>query len=99
MKIALETLIEIVTREVIKELLSRGFSVDQMLSDHPEEEKLSMTSAEIDMSGFVTPVLTEGQMEELEEGVREVVIPPHTIITPGAKRLIKQKEIKLIYKS
>jgi hypothetical protein len=99
MKIELETLIEIVTREVIKELVSRGYSIEQLTSRNREEKKMQKKSFEVDMSEFVTPVLTEQQMDVLDNGIEELVIPPQTIITPGANRLIKNKKIKLIYKS
>ena len=99
MKIDLETIIELVTREVIKELHSRGYSIEQLVSDSSTEVKVAEKSVEIDMSGFVTPIVTEGTMEQLEKGVEELIIPPQTIITPGASRLIKMNNIKLIYKS
>jgi len=100
MKIELEKLIEIVTREVIKELVKLGYNAEDLLaSDYPKEIKTAKKIVEIDMSGFVTPVLTEGQMEALEKGVEDILIPPQTIVTQGAKRLIKQYKIKLIYKS
>jgi len=100
MKIELEKLIEIVTREVIKELVKLGYNAEEMLSSvYPEGKKAEKKQVEIDMSGFKTPVLTEGQIEMLEKGVEEILIPPQTIVTPGATRLIKQYKIKLIYKS
>ena len=97
MKIELEKLIEIVTREVIKELVKLGYNAEDLLSsDYPEEKGITKRSVEIDMRGYVTPILTEGHMEQLEKGIEEVVIPPQTVITPGAKSLIKQNKIKLI---
>jgi hypothetical protein len=53
----------------------------------------------IDMNGYKTPVLTENHIAVLEYEVNEIIIPKGTIITPGAKDLIKKRKLILTYKT
>lgn len=107
MKIPLEHIIELVTREVIKELVKRGYAVDynkQYRSDipfHPDKnpDKEGPTSVELCMKDFKTPLLTEMRFEEIGLSVKELVLPEKTVITPGAWDQIKKRNIKLNYKS
>ena len=97
MEISLEKIIEIVTREVIKELIKSGVVIDQAslgLEEHGSKKR----SLEMDMSGFKTPVLTENNLGVLEDHICEVIVPANTIITPGARGVIKNKELTIVYK-
>lgn len=96
MKISIEELIEIVTREVIKELLKKGVKID---FDSPDENVIGSNRnvKEIDMSGYKTPVLTENHLDELNNGITEIIIPKKTVITPGARIVIKTKQLIITY--
>jgi len=98
MKISIEELIEIVTREVIKELLKKGVKID---FDSPDENVIGSNGnvKEIDMSGYKTPVLTENHLNEFDNGITEIIIPEKTVITPGARTVIKTKKLIITYSS
>jgi len=96
MAIKLETLIEIVVKEVLKQLNENGTAVDMSSFN-----TISINNAKhcqnrvIDMKNFRTPVLLEKHIAELKE--EEITIPAGTIITFGARYLIKKKKIKINY--
>lgn len=100
MKIDFEKLIEIIVREVIAELLKLGEVID-----FSSEEKKTACSCEsinrnkqreiIDLSGYRTPVLTESHLLSLNSTISEIVIPKGTVITPGAKDIIKKQKLIL----
>lgn len=98
MEISLEKIIEIVTREVIKELISRGVKIEQ--SGNIEKKSAVKTdSVEIDMSGYRTPILTENNFQTIDANILKVIVPAKTIITPGARNIIKKNNLTIIYKS
>lgn len=101
MNISLENIIELVTREVIKELTRRGYAIDQsnlaLGSKNPASPPSN--SMELCMKDYVSPVLTENRFDSIPTGVNELIIPAKTIVTPGAKDMIRKRNIKLIYKS
>ncbi len=98
MNISIEKIIELVTREVISELIKRGYNINQ--SSMVVEEKLNKkTSVEVDLSGYRTPVLTENHFQTIDLKVNEIIIPTGTIITPGARNFIKKRKITIVYKS
>lgn len=107
MKIAIENIIELVTREVIKELTKRGYSIDYTarfnpdIPFHPEKKELQTgpTSMTLCMKEFKTPILTEMRFDEIALSVRELVVPEKTIITPGAYEQLKKRNIKIIHQS
>lgn len=96
MKIALEKIIEIVTREVIKELLKKGIDLDKTTLNDITNKSLKK-SYKVDMSAYKTPILTEMRFEEIGSDVNEIIIPAKTIITPGANYIINKSKIKVIY--
>ncbi len=98
MEITLEKIIEIVTREVIKELVKKGITINTSALGEGEPEVVKR-SDEIDMSEFKTPILTENNLGYLDKNICEVIVPEKTIITPGARRIIKQRSLTVIYKS
>lgn len=107
MKIPIENIIELVTREVIKELTKRGYTVDYTsryqagVTFHPEkkQEPEGPTSMEICMKDYKTPILTERRFDDISMSVHELIVPEKTVITPGAFELIKKRNIKIIYQS
>ncbi len=98
MKITIEQIIEIVTREVITELVKKGINIDGFIAKESKNEN-NKKPYEVDMSGFKTPVLTENSFETIETGISELILPAKTIITPGARAIIKKKKVEIIYKS
>ena len=49
----------------------------------------------IDMSNYKTPILTENHLLTLDPKINEIVVPKGTIITPGARDIIKRHKIVL----
>lgn len=101
MTIEIEKLIEIIVKEVIAELLKRGevidFSHEKLTIDNSNTElKLDVKRLAIDMSNYKTPLLTEGHLASLGSEIVEIVVPTNTIITPGAKEIIKKQKLILI---
>ncbi len=97
MEISLEKIIEIVTREVIKELAIKGIVIDSTLNQASLGSKTKAWT--MDMSEFKTPVLTENMLASLDKGTSEIIIPRRTFITIGARDIIKRKKVTIIYKS
>jgi hypothetical protein len=101
MKIDIQKLIEMITIEVMAQLAMMGVEIE-----HTREKKERVDSVwtfnhkckVIDMNSYRSPVLTENQLTNLTHATEEVIIPIGTVITPGAKDIIRQKKIKLIYK-
>ena len=99
MKINIENLVEIITKEVIKELLKIGVELD-----FPKEMKTGNLSnkgnqkkQEINMSGYKTPILTEYALESIGRDVNEIIIPKGTVFTPGARDIIKKRNFIISY--
>ena len=100
MEINIEKLIEIIVREVIKELLKHGELTDFFTSEprHGSSGRNVIkknVSTVIDMSNYKTPLLTEEQIKCLDPGIAEITIPKGTIITPGARDIIKKRNLIL----
>jgi len=104
--ICIENLITIVTREVIAELQRRGIPVDGIggtgpaphdaagaASVVPSGAQAAPRRAVIDLSMFKTPVLAEHHLLSLDPSVTEIVIPRRTVITPGARDVIKKRSL------
>jgi hypothetical protein len=99
-QISIEKLVEIIVREVVKELLAKGIVIDNTSFSHNKIEYLEeKKSIEIDMSGFRTPVLTENQLTSLESSIEEIIVPGGTILTPVAREIIQKRKLKINYKS
>ncbi len=102
MKISIEKIIELVVKEVISELTKRGYEIN--FSSRGKNPGAAFSSnkkvyEEIDMSDYKTPVLTEKNIQLLNEEVEGIIVPEKTIITPGAKDLIKKKNLIITHKS
>lgn len=54
---------------------------------------------EIDMSGYRTPILTEDYLTRLAPSVSTVIIPCATVLTPGARDLIRKKKLSIVRKA
>lgn len=96
MNINLEKIIELVTKEVIKELVKNGVTIN---NGPGVQHNTVKTSIEVDMSMYKTPLLSEGSFETIGSEVKELIVPANTIITPGAKYEIKKREIKVNFKN
>lgn len=99
LKINIENLVEIITKEVIKELLKIGVEFDfsneiitSNLSNNGNQKK-----QEVDMSGYKTPILTEYALESIGRDVNEIIIPKGTVFTPGARDIIKKRNFIISY--
>lgn len=102
MKISVEKIIEIVVREVISELMKRGYEINFSTTvTNPVSDLSGNTKSrvEMNMGGYKTPVLTENNILLMGQGITEIIIPEKTIITPGARDLIKKKKIIITHKN
>lgn len=95
---SIEEIVDFVTREVIKELRRQGVKVVNTLPDKPGAEK-GKEVLELDMSGYKTPVLTESSFHKIASETKELIVPEKTVITPGARDIIKRKQLRITYKS
>ncbi|MHB8854612.1 MAG: hypothetical protein ACYC6P_14815 [Ignavibacteriaceae bacterium] len=100
MKIDIEKLIEIIVREVIAELSKLGEVID--FSSKELKADCSCTTIKqnkqrktIDLSNYKTPLLTENHLVSLDPAIAEIVVPKGTIISPGAKDIIKKHKLIL----
>lgn len=101
MKIPVKNLIELIVKQVIEAIIEQGGEIDfsgmediRVKQNRPEVS----TSFEIDMSRYKTPVLTESLILEAGQETIEIIIPEKTIITPGARDIIKKKKLIITYK-
>ena len=95
---SIEEIVEVVTREVIKELIRLGVKLDKSLPDKPRVANRNEV-IEVDMSGFKTPILAESSFHKITRETKELIVPEKTVITPGARDIIKRNQIKVSYKS
>ena len=54
---------------------------------------------EIDMGGYRTPILTEDYLTRLAPSVSTVIVPCSTVLTPGARDLIRKKKLSIVRKA
>jgi hypothetical protein len=54
---------------------------------------------EIDMSGYRTPILTEDYLIRLAPSVSTLIVPCSTVLTPGARDLIRKKKLSIVRKA
>jgi hypothetical protein len=90
----MEQLVEIVVREVAAELQRRGIVIETASGADAKPviaQPNARRSATIDLAGYATPVLTERHVLALDASVEELMLPRGTIITPGAKDVIKRR--------
>jgi hypothetical protein len=99
MKLNIERLIEMIVREVIVELSKIGveldFSVNEKNSSFINNNKKKQQI--IDMSGYKTPILTETMLESIDKDLNEIIIPRGTVFTPGARDIIKKRNLIISY--
>lgn len=98
MNLSIDELVNKVVAEVLAELKRRGVNVDV----GPPRKETAITASHpnasvhvIDMSGFRSPVLLENHLLHLGPEVKEIAVPCGTVVTPGAKDVIKKKNLKL----
>lgn len=103
MKISIEDLIVIITREVVSELKKLGVEFEFPSDADPDKsgilKKTETSKIKIDLSDYKTPVLTENHLIKLEPAIKEILVPAGTVITPGANDIIKYKKLKIIRES
>jgi hypothetical protein len=97
-QISLESLVQIIVREVLAELARRGIAP----GDPPGEVRAASLPdpaavVSIDMTGYRTPVLTEYRVRSLDARVREISVPAGTICTIGAREVLQQRKMKLTF--
>jgi hypothetical protein len=99
MNLTIDELVRIVVTAVVEELARRGISVEQGAGQaRPISPPASSSPAKvhiIDMSGFRSPVLLERQLLSLPKEVKEIAVPERTVVTPGARELLKRKNLIL----
>ena len=98
MNMSIQEIVELVTREVIKELIRQGVVVDKSLPGIPVSEN-GKEVVEVDMSGYKTPILSESSFHKIATETKELIVPEKTVITPGAREIIKKNQIRISYKS
>jgi hypothetical protein len=91
----LEKIIELVTREVMRELGSRGI-VPGRTGATATAAIDPTTSVRLDMRNYKTPIVTEHALTRLHERTAAVIVPAGAIITPRARELIREKNLKVI---
>ena len=97
MEINIEKIIQIVTRQVVKELQAKGIKVKFSAGNDNSLNALRTKTETIDMSKYKTPVLTENHIRRLHELTGEVIVPQGTVITPKAKEMIKDRKLVISY--
>ncbi|MGA3245647.1 MAG: hypothetical protein ABSE41_13595 [Bacteroidota bacterium] len=98
MNLSIEEMVNRVVAEVLAELSRRGVKVDSgplpknaVKADPP----LGASVHVVDMSGFRSPVLLESHLLSLAPEVKEIAVPSGTVITPGARDIIRRKNLIL----
>jgi len=98
MNLSMEELVNKVVAEVLAELARRGVKLDSGPPQKNVPKTVSPQNASVhvvDMSGFRSPVLLERHLVSLAPEVKEISIPAGTIITPGARDLVRKKNLIL----
>ncbi|MEJ5352546.1 MAG: hypothetical protein WHS65_13230 [Melioribacteraceae bacterium] len=89
-------MVEIIVSEVLNELSKRGINI---LYEKNIDDKISNKKVyEVDMSEYKTPILTERMLIMIDSTISEILIPAGTIITYGAREIIKKRNLKINYK-
>jgi hypothetical protein len=98
MNLTIEELVNKVVAEVLAELSRRGVKVD--FGPSPKTPVKPATPPRgsvhvVDMSGFRSPVLLESHLLSLAPEIREIAVPAGTVITPGARDVLRKKNLIL----
>jgi hypothetical protein len=94
----MEELVNKVVAAVMAELSKRGVKVD---FGPPQSRNIKAVSPSnvsfhvIDMSGFRSPVLLERHLISLAPEIKEIGVPAGTVITPGAREILRRKNLIL----
>ena len=94
----MEELVNKVVAAVLAELSRRGVRVD---FGPPQSRNIKAVSPSdvsvhvIDMSGFRSPVLLERHLISLAPEIKEIGVPAGTVITPGAREILRRKNLIL----
>jgi hypothetical protein len=94
----MEELVNKVVAAVLAELSRRGVKVDFGLPHKSNTKTAAPPSSAVhvvDMSGFRSPVLLERHLISLASEVREIGVPAGTVITPGAREILRRKNLIL----
>ena len=95
---SIEELVNKIVAEVLAELSRRGAKVNFGPPQKNPPKTASQPNASVhvvDMSGFRSPVLLESHLLSLAPEVKEIAVPSGTVITPGARDIIKRKNLIL----
>lgn len=98
MNLSIEDLVNKVVAEVLAELSRRGMKLDSVPHQNAPLKTVSPPSTSVhivDMSGFRSPVLLESHLLSLGPEVKEIAIPAGTVVTPGAREIIRKKNLIL----
>jgi hypothetical protein len=94
--IPIDKLVEIIVRQVLAELAKQGIRVGGS-PGRQSPAGADPARVTIDMTGYRTPVLTEDRVRSLDPRVREILVPPGTVCTIGARDTLQRRKIKMIY--
>jgi len=94
--INLKYLVEIIVSEVLNELNKRGINIlyEKNLDNTISNKKVY----EVNMSEYKTPILTERMLMMIDSTISEIMIPAGTIITHGARDIIKERNLRISFK-
>ena len=97
MKLNIERLIEMIVKEVIVELSKIGVELDFSVNEKNRSfnKRNKKKQQIIDMSGYKTPILTETMLESIDKDLNEIIIPRGTVFTPGARDIIKKRNLTI----
>ncbi|MCX6144447.1 MAG: hypothetical protein NTZ35_14660 [Ignavibacteriales bacterium] len=87
-----------VVASVLAELSRRGVKVEFGPPQKNNPTTVSPPNASayvVDMSGFRSPVLLERHLLSLAPEVKEVAVPAGSVITPGARDILRKKNLIL----
>jgi len=94
--IPIDKLVELIVRQVLAELAKRGIHAGNSPEQRPAASA-DHARVTIDMTGYRTPVLTEDRVRSLDPRVREILVPPATVCTIGARDALQRRKIKMIF--
>ena len=98
MNLSMEELVNKVVDAVLAEHSRRGVKVE---FGPPQKNHLTTAPPPtasvyvVDMSGFRSPVLLERHLLTLAPEVKEIAVPAGTVITPGARDIVRKKNLIL----
>ena len=94
--LSLEKIVQLVTREVMRELGRKG------MAPAPTGAGATVAldpaaSARPDMTGYKTPILTENMVARLHERTVTAIVPSGSIVTPRAKEILRKRNISVVF--